>query len=75
MNKYKIIYTDRNGKEDFFVHHSPTPEHALDVFRQNFGSHPEARVEFIRPTSKKELEAINNTGSQSPCKKWRNEIW
>ena len=66
MNKYKIIYTDRNGKEDFFVHHSPTEEHALKVFRANFGPHPEARAEFIRKTTPAELEEIENTGAPCP---------
>lgn len=68
MNKYKIIYTDGNGKEDFFVHHSPNEEHAIKVFRANFGPHPEARVEFIRPSSESEIDAINSTGGPSPSR-------
>lgn len=75
MNKYKITYIDSKGREDYFVHHSPDEEHALRVFRQNFGPHPEAKVEFLRPTSSSELEEINNTGGPSPRRRAREFPW
>lgn len=68
MNKYRIIYKDKEEGKVFFLH-AMTEDDALEVFRRNFGPHPEAVAMFIRPTTKWELEQIEGTGGPSPRKR------
>ena len=68
MNKYTIYYESGNQSKGMAIH-AMSAEDAMEVFRRNFGPHPEAEIKLVRPTTAWELEQINNTGGPCPHKR------
>lgn len=69
LNKYIITFSiDGNvvRSKSIFAGNEET---ALDIFRINFGPHPEAKAILLRPATQWEMEQIEQTGGKSPRKR------
>ena len=69
LNKYIITHTVGDGKVRTTTIFAGNEGTALDIFRTNFGPHPEAKAILLREATREEREQLEQTGSRSPRKR------
>ena len=65
LNKYIITYADGESRVRSTAIFAGNEETALEIFRINFGPHPEAQAILLREATKMEMEQLAQTGGRS----------
>ena len=69
LNKYQIIFGGAASRIFPAYIYAQDEEAAERILRANFGPSTKVRLEYLRPATKPEMEAVGKTGSRSPRKR------